>query len=601
MAKTVKTDRINIQSVATLSGLFQERVKRSAHQVAYQEYNSHQKIWQGYTWEQTAREAARWQMAFFQEGLQAGDRIAIMVANSWHWVVFDQAALASGLVTVPLYTNDRPGNVAHIIQDAGVKLLLIENLAQWHKLSLALKGLNGLERIVTLQPCPDADHIKLTDLKNWLPTGQFPLENTLAKPDTLATIMYTSGTTGRPKGVMLSHHNILWNAGSVAQQAVVYTDDHLLSFLPLSHALERTAGYYLAILAGAKTSYCRSLADLTEDLQTLKPSLLVAVPRIFERAYARITEQLQQKSALAQKLFALTETMGYQRFQYQQGRGCFRWSYLLWPLLDAVVARKIRHRLGGNLRVAACGGAPLSPVIAERFLSLGITIIQGYGLTETSPIVSVNTIRDNEPMSVGRPLPDVKIRIGEQDELLVKSPGVMQGYWNNPQATAAMIDADGWLHTGDKAETLEGRIYIIGRIKEIIVLANGEKIPPQDMELAICQDPLFDQCLLIGEGLPFLSCLLVLNPEQWSQFATSLKLDPAQDSTLLNPKLLEAVLVRIGLQIKAFPGYAQVRRVALIHTPWTVDNELLTPTLKLRREPILQQHQALIEPLYAGH
>jgi long-chain acyl-CoA synthetase len=239
--------------------------------------------------------------------------------------------------------------------------------------------------------------------------------------------------------------------------------------------------------------------------------------------------------------------------------------------------------MGGRLRLCISGGAALNPQIAHTFIGLGLPICQGYGLTEASPIVSVNLLDRNDPASIGMPLPGVEVKLGEKDVLLVRGPNVMQGYWRNPEATAKVLRPDGWLDTGDQARMKDGFIYITGRIKEIIVLGNGEKVPPVDMELAIQLDPLFDQALVVGEGKPFLSALLVLNPAQKE------KLGKVDDKAIVN---------RVGAQLKGFPGYAQIRKVALLDEPWTVDNGLLTSTMKPKRPMILDKYKDRIEEMY---
>jgi long-chain acyl-CoA synthetase len=253
------------------------------------------------------------------------------------------------------------------------------------------------------------------------------------------------------------------------------------------------------------------------------------------------------------------------------------------------------------MRLAASGGAPLPPSIAQVFIGLGLNLIQGYGLTETSPIISGNPADDNEPASVGIPLTNVEVSIGENDELLTRGPCVMLGYWDNPEATSAMIDSDGWLHTGDQARIERNHIYITGRLKEIIVLANGEKVPPADMEMVIALDPLYEQVMVIGDNRPFLTAVLVLNPGQWEGFVGNLQLDP-QDHAALNSTVVEqAVCAKLAGQLTDFPGYAQVRRATCTLDPWTVDNGLITPTLKLKRRRIEQQFATAIERMYEGH
>ena len=595
-------DIITPEQTSTLAGLFRERVKRSPDLTAYRYYHPQSQKWQELSWRQSAVTVARMQAALANESLRPGDRVAIMLRNCPQWVQFEQAALGMGLVVVPMYTNDRTENISYVLQNAGIKLLLIEGVEQLRELEAIASQMEGLVRLLSLQPCHEYNRFsRLLTLDEWLENIPQTLdENDLqaneSQPGELATIVYTSGTTGRPKGVMLSHTNILSDVHAGVQSVPCYREDVFLSFLPLSHMLERTAGYYVPMLTGAQTAFARSVQDLAEDLLSIRPTVLISVPRIYERVYNKIAAQLEEKPAFARNLFHKAVAVGWDRFEHPDK------SHLAWPILKALVASKIAAKLGGRLRVAICGGAPLSTSVAKTFIGLGIQLLQGYGLTETSPIIAVNTPSNNEPASVGPPLNGAEVRIGDNDELLVRGPLVMLGYWHNKQATEAIIDNDGWLHTGDKGRLDEqGRIYITGRLKEIIVLSNGEKVPPSDMELSIAMDPLFDQVMVVGEGRPYLSALLVLNPAQWQNLCTQLGEDCNNPHSLRSDASVSAVLQRVCEQIKEFPGYAQIQTVALTLEPWTVENDLITPTLKLKRERIMEHYADTIANLYAGH
>jgi long-chain acyl-CoA synthetase len=418
--------------------------------------------------------------------------------------------------------------------------------------------------------------------------------------DLLVSIVYTSGTTGRPKGVMLTHENLLWNAWYASQCADFGAHEVFLSFLPLSHTLERTGGYYLPMLIGAEVAYARSIAQLAQDLQEIRPTVLISVPRIYERVYRRIQDNLEKKGLLARLLFKLAVKVGWRRFELEQGRARWHPELLLWPLLDKLVAGNVTSKLGGRLRLAISGGAALSPEIAHVFIGLGVPIYQGYGLTESSPVVTSNRPDSNVPSSIGQPLPGVEVRIGDNDELLTRSRCVMRGYWKNEDATRAMIDAEGWLHSGDKVSVdANGHYAIVGRIKDIIVLNNGEKVPPSEMEAAIQLDPLFEQAMIVGEGKPYLAALIVLNEEHWKSFAAHRHLDPAQPATLRDPKVVKALTKHVAHQLKHFPGYAQIRRLHLDLKPWTLEDGLLTPTLKIKRDLIFNRYREAIEVLYA--
>jgi len=294
--------------------------------------------------------------------------------------------------------------------------------------------------------------------------------------------------------------------------------------------------------------------------------------------------------------------VGWQRFEHGQGRAVRSLGMLAWPLLNKLVAAKVMAKLGGRLRFAVCGGAPLSPSIARFFIGLGLPLVQGYGLTETSPVIAANTLEDNLPASVGTPLADVRVRLGEDNELLVRGPGVMLGYWDNPTATSTLIDAEGWLHTGDQVRIDDqGHIFITGRLKEILVLANGRKVPPADMEMAIQMDPLFEQVMVIGDNRPYLSALIVFNVDQWRLEAARLGVDASAPEVLTDERVCAAVLQRVAVRIQDFPGYAKIRQVACYLEPWSIDTGLITPTLKLRRTRILEHCQSAVERLYAGH
>ena len=553
---------------------------------------------------------AHWQKGLASENLQDGDRVAILMNNRWEWVAFDQAALGLNLVVVPLYVNDNPDNIVHILQDSGARLLLIQNLETWRQLQPLQDKIPMLKRVVCLESYNGHDELLaaslekeslLVPLARWLPGKAEPVASGHGDPKRLATIIYTSGPTGPPKGVMLSHGNILADAYSALRLTPVYGADLFLSFLPLSHALERTAGYYLPMMAGATVAYARSIPLLGEDLQTIRPTALISVPRIYERIHQQVHQTLNQAPALLRGLFRLTVHSGWQSFRHHQGQRPWAPDLLLWPLLKKMVATKVQARLGGRLRVAVCGGAPLSSGVSRFFIGLGIPIIQGYGLTETAPIISVNPLEDNDPTSVGRPLPGLETRIAKNGELLVRGPSVMMGYWHNDEATRNTIDSDGWLHTGDLAEIDNEHIHITGRLKEIIVLANGRKVPPADMEASIAADPLFQQVLIIGEGAPYLSALTVLDPECWTRFAESLNIDPQTPNALDDNQVKTLLLARIARQLKKFPGFAKVRDVHLTLEPWTIENGLMTPTLKLRRSRILKNLKQQVARLYEGH
>jgi long-chain acyl-CoA synthetase len=592
------TDYISPDSCSSLAELFLARVKKNPTGVAYLYCNKMSEKWQKVTWKEMAQTVGRWRNALDRENLKIGDRVAVMLPNCPEWVAFDQASLSLGLIVVPLYANDRPENIAYILENTETKILFCPGISYWQHLFPVLDRLTSLQRIITIDFCQTRpEDPRINCITNWLPDLQ---ENTSAySPVTneTASIVYTSGTTGLPKGVMLSHRNILENSYAGLLCMDVYPGDTFLSFLPLSHMLERTAGYYLPMMAGATVAFARSIPDLAEDLVTIKPTVMIAVPRIFERIHGSIINTLAAKPKPIVALFRRAVEIGWDTFLYRQGRAPWSISLLFQPLLDMLVAAKVRKKLGGKLRVILSGGAPLSPEISKFFIGLGLPLFQGYGLTETSPVISVNRPEDNRPEGVGKPLPGIEVKTGDEQELLVRGSCVMQGYWKNEQATAKAIDAEGWLHTGDKASLEDGHIRITGRLKEIIILSNGEKISLSAMEMAISMDPLFEFNVVIGEGRPFLSMVGVLNRTLWEELAKQLHVPPDPESLNL-PEVHSAILARIEKLLSQFPGFAFIKDVSLSLSPWTVENGLLTPTLKLRRAAIEKQMKDEIERIY---
>jgi len=522
--------------------------------------------WRDSTAAEVAQSAARWQAAFRREGFAPGDRIAIGLRNGIGWVALDQAALGFGLVVVPLYADDRPESQAYCVTTAGARLVVVET----DRMAAALADA-GVPASAIL--CTRADNrASVRTVEAFLPQADGAFAIAPADDNALATICFTSGTAGRPKGVMLSHGNILANVEGCRATGMARPDDVFLSFLPLSHMFERTGGYYLPLAIGAKVAFARGIQQLPDDLVSQRPTAMFAVPRVFERFAARVRDGV----ASSPWKRALLERCAAAGGRVELG-GATIADRIAVPLLRAVVARPVLARLGGRLRLAIVGGAAMDPEVSRLFIGLGLPVLQGYGMTEAAPVVSVNRLDDNVPESVGRPLDSVEVRLGEAGELLVRGPNVMLGYWNDPAATARARDGEGWLHTGDVAEIVRGHVAIRGRLKDILVLSNGEKLPPQDAELAILGDGAFEQLMLVGEGRPFLTLLAVAKDTDEKQLVR-----------------------RANERLAHFPRYVRVRRAIVSPEPWTVENGLLTPTLKVKRNDVLKRFAPEIDEVYAS-
>ncbi|HEX5311946.1 long-chain fatty acid--CoA ligase [Aquabacterium sp.] len=598
---------LNLTDVHTLAELLAWRAQASPNGEAYRQFDAAQAQWRSWTWQQAQADVRRWAQALSTWQLERGARVAILLPNGIEAVCIDQACLSLACVPVPLHAIDNPASVAYILADSAVSLLVVQTVSQWQAIASVGTALPALQAVVVTDNVvpQSAGDVPVWGLQDWLARGESVVPGAMpAGPnaDDLAAIVYTSGTTGKPKGVMLTHGNVLSNVKAVLAQIAPTPSDVFLSFLPLSHTFERTAGYYLPIAAGSCVVYARSVALLAEDLKSVRPTVLISVPRIYERVHARIQETLAA-SPFKARVFAWAQTVGWRRFCRQQGLPveASPWAALdglLWPVLRGLAAQPLLDQFGGRLRVAVSGGAPLAPSLARCFLGLGMPLLQGYGMTETSPIVAVNLLHDNDPATVGRPLPGVLVRIGENRELQVQGPSVMKGYLNRPEDTAKVLSADGWLGTGDQAAIENGRVRILGRIKEIIVTSTGEKVPPGDLELALAADPLFAQAFVVGEQRPFIAAVVVMNPAEWRRLAGNLGLNPDAPDSLAAPAAREAALARIKKAAAGFPHYAVPRAVCLTLEPWTIENTMMTPTLKLKRNNLMNKFASDIEAMY---
>ena len=595
-----RTDIISCEEAGTLPGLFAKCVERRPDAVAYCEYRDGR--WEELTWQEMAQRVACLRGAISRIGLRPGDRAAVLLPNGIDWVAFDLAAAANGLITVPLYEHDSRENIAFVLADSGARLCLIDTAARWSTLAPLVDANGALEHVWVREgldgvAVPPPGHRRLSTLLGALAESRPDTSALRCAPQDVATIVYTSGTTGRPKGVMLTHSAILWNAEANTKLIPPLPSDVFLSILPLAHAFERTIGYYLPMMAGSRVVYARPVERLQEDLATIRPTILVAVPRLYERIY-EVVRREAEASPLKRRMVARAASLGWELYEYRHGRGPAPGlvaSGMLWPLLERLVARRVLAAFGGRARVALSGGAALPAKVAQFFLGLGLPLIEGYGLTEAGPVVTSTAIENSLPGSAGQPLYGLEAKLGEQSELIVRSPAVMQGYWQNEQATAQALSPDGWLRTGDIAEIRNGSIFITGRLKEILVLSTGEHVAPSAVEAAIQNDPLFEQVCLIGDQRPCVVAILVLNREGWLLLARDLAIDRAD---LNGSVATDAILSRISAQTRGLAPFWQVRAIHVTTTPWTIEDGSLTPTLKVKRRVIAERFKEQVDSLY---
>lgn len=596
-----------LENLTTLPQLLVNSVERYGEREALRQFDKETKSWHSLSYAQLMARVMEWRRAYAAMNLERGTRIGILMPNSIDHACADQAALANGLVPVPLHAIDTPGASAFILSDSRAQVLVTNKLTRWKQIQAAGGDLQDLTAVIITEDEVDDETGMVRGLSEWLAAGTHVVELPEGpKEDDLAGIVYTSGTTGRPKGVMLTHGNIVSNVKATLECVFPQVGDIFLSFLPLSHTFERTAGYYLALATGCTIAYNRSVLLLADDLKTIRPTVIISVPRVYERIFARVQEKLKKSRPAARYLFDWAVEIGWRDFCRRNhlpvehtGRA---WLDGLMRPLVRKVSSTLLDQFGGRLRIAISGGAALSSKVARTFCGLGLPIIQGYGMTEASPIIAGNNRTLNQPNTVGKPFNNVEVRLGEGDEIQIKGPSITRGYWNRPDATADAFTEDGWFRTGDVGGFNElGLLSIKGRIKEIIVTSTGEKVPPADLEAAIETDPLFSQCYVIGENRPYLSLITVVNPDEWASFAKSCGVDPADPASLDNPSVKTSALKRAKTAAGEFPHYALPRAVVLTQEPWTIENGLITPTLKLKRGPLSKKFANVIAQLYATH
>lgn len=607
LSDAAKARRSELDLVRVLPELLTHHMEKRPDLPLFTFWLPTEKTWKTINVKETVEQITRWRHALVKEGLTKGDRCAMLLPNGINAILFDQSVLANALVPVPLHAVDTVGSSSYIINDSGAKLLVTGRLNRWEAIRdtedhPALKTV-----VITGEPVQehqDGD-VRVVGLDQWLTEGNGTELPAGPEPQDLAALVYTSGTTGKPKGVMLTHRAILANVTGVLQNICPEPEDVWLSFLPLSHTFERTTTYYTAMGFGNRVAFNRNIGLLADDLKVIRPTILMSVPRIYEKVYDKIQDALVKKPAFVQKLFHTAVDVGYRRFCRENGlpvQGGFLSLFdpLIAGFLDKKVGAGIRGIFGGRPRIFISGGAAFNPEVSRTFLGLGINILQGYGMTETAPIMSVNKVGDNHPQTVGPALVNIEVRVGENDELQMRGPSLMNGYWNRPADTKAVFTEDGWLRTGDQADIFsDGHIRIKGRIKEIIVTSTGEKVPPADLEQALESDHLVSQAMVVGENRPYIAALVVLNAQEWKKLATELKLDADDSLSLETRAARQAVLRRVKAAAAGFPNYAVPRQVRLFLEPWSIENGLMTPTLKLKRGPMRIRFADAIESLYA--
>jgi long-chain acyl-CoA synthetase len=541
-------------------------------------------------------------------GIQPGDRVAILSENRPEWAMADYAVLCAGAWSVPIYPTLPAGQVGPLLCDCGARAIFVSSLEQ-------------LGKILTIRAqCPTLDHVILIEgnppreagfatfhevVDRGRPTLEmspavFEQRRSRVRPEDVATIIYTSGTTGEPKGAMLTHGNLASNAVSGSEVIPFTADATALSFLPLSHVFERTTDYAY-FYRTASIAYAESIEKLAANFVEVNPHCFAAVPRVYEKVHARIMAKAEAGSGLKRKIFGWAARVGRARVPYlQEEKPLPALLAMKSKIADALVFQKIRAALGKNFRFAVSGGAPLARELAEFFIGAGVQIYEGYGLTETSPIICVNGPGRWRLGTVGRPLRGVELRIAEDGEILTRGPHIMKGYFNKPRATAEAIDREGWFHTGDIGEIHDGYLSITDRKKDLIVLAGGKKAAPQPIENALKRSPYVALPIVIGDRQKFLAALIVPNFDRLRQWAAAAKIDVKWDAIDSQPQVRALFQAEIDAYNADRPHHEQIRAFALLPSDLTVEDGSITPTLKVKRRILESRYASLIETMYAA-
>lgn len=588
------------------------------------------KAWTDVSWDALDAQVRALAGFLHARGVRKGDRVAILSENRPEWAVADMAAQRLGAVTVALYTTTPASQVAYVLRDSGAVVLVVSTGLQLRKADRAFDDCPDLRSIVSMaeprKARPDVPVVTWADALAEGARHEVDLD-ALADavgPDDLSALIYTSGTTGEPKGVRMTHRNLMSNVHAALDRYDIHESDVHLSFLPLSHAFERTAGYTTMLAAGGQIVYAESIDAVSKNLPEVRPTVMVSVPRLFERVYLTIQRSVAEGSIVKRGLFAWAVDVGSAVAEREKA------GKTVWPHLRAqhalahrLVFSTLHEKLGGRVRFAISGGAALPEEIGRFFEAAGIRLIEGYGLSETAPVLAANPFEAPIYGTVGWVMPGVTVAIRALDsghllaqvagddyptdvttgpgEILAKGPNVMAGYWERPDESADAFDADGWFRTGDVGRFEGGYLRITDRLKHMIVTGGGKNVYPGPIEGALSTSPLVSQIMVIGEGRPYLTALVVPDLDAFRQEARALGLDARTEADLLAaPELRRSVEQTLAAHNKAAPSHEKVREFRLVEEPFTVENDLLTPTMKLKRRAIEARYADLVEAMYAG-
>lgn len=566
--------------------------------------------WRDISYGELSRKIDEVAAAIAELGIGKSDRVAIFSYNRPEWVMVDMACLKLGAWVIPVYHTLPVETVVYILKDSEAKLLFVEKPELFRVAEQAVGDAPRLKDVVTFFDAPAGKllHTSLRDFASLLRTGSEIISRCTQKPlpkidaQDVATVVYTSGTTGEPKGAMLTHANIASNVLTANRMFSINDNDVFVSYLPLCHTFERTAGYYTIMFAGGQIAYVQSLDTVAQDVKEIRPTVLISVPRFLEKVYEAVQTQVAGGSAFKRRLVtSALKTYNRYRFLKDRGEPTPALMRLRRRIFKSLVVNKFHEISGGRLRVIVSGSAPLGRRLARILHNLEFDVAEGYGLTEASPIVSAATPEHFKIGTVGIPLEHIEVRIGPNDEVLVRGPNVMKGYLNKPEETAQVIDVEGWLHTGDQGKIdKDGYLTITGRIKELIVTSYGKKVAPSPIEFEIGTSPYVEQAMVYGDRCAYLTAIVVPKQVAVEDYARTHGIKAGSyDQLLKDERIRTLVEQEVIRKTSGFAPFEQVKAVAIVAEPFTVENDLLTPTLKLRRPKVVERWKELIAATYA--
>jgi long-chain acyl-CoA synthetase len=540
-------------------------------------------------------------------GVGKGDRVAILSENRPEWTVCDHAILGLGAVNVPIYPTLLTDQIRYILDNSQSKVLVLSTADQLAKVAPILGSLPHLTRLVIMADAPGrpaasigwGDLLKEGDRLRRSDAGRFDAARQAVGPEDLASILYTSGTTGDPKGVMLTHGNFASNVNATLRIIPFSSEDVTLSFLPLTHVFERMVEFaYLA--AGATIAYAESIEAVPQNIAEIRPTVVAGVPRLFEKMHARILETVRASSFIRRAIFNWAIGVGRRRaLAVLDHRPPPLWARIAHPIADHLVFAKLRQRMGGRLRFFISGGAPLAPEISEFLHAAGLRVLEGYGLTETSPVVAVNTLDQTRIGTVGPVIPGVEVRIAPDGEILVRGPNVMKGYFRDEQATREAMEG-GWFHTGDIGLVdADGFLKITDRKKEVLKTSGGKMVAPQPIENLLRTDRFISQAVLIGDRRNFISALIVPDARLLESYARRKAIPfTSVDDLVRDPRVLDLFRRRVEAKMSGLPSYSTIKKIRLLARELTQESGELTPTLKVKRRVVEQKYAGLIDSMY---